>query len=134
MRGYFVVVTVWWVVDADLSPLQLVLLGTALEVSVLLGEVPTGVVADTFSRKWSLVISQIIMAIGIILSGLTVAFVPLLISQVLWGLGWTFTSGADVAWVTDELAHAGRANDLCATIAGKNKRQETKDYRLKAKV
>jgi len=117
MRGYFVVVTVWWVVDADLSPLQLVLLGTALEVSVLLGEVPTGVVADTFSRKWSLVISQIVMAVGIIVSGLTTDFVPLVVSQVLWGLGWTFTSGADVAWVTDELVHVDRGAEVDRLLA-----------------
>jgi MFS family permease len=117
MRGYFIVVSVWWVVDADLSPLQLVLLGTALELSVLLGEVPTGVVADTFSRKWSIVISQLVMGVGIIVSGLTTSFVPLVVSQVLWGLGWTFTSGADIAWITDELAHAGREGEVNRIIA-----------------
>ena len=117
MRGYFVVVSVWWVVDADLEPLQLVLLGTALEVSVLAGEVPTGVVADTFSRKWSIVISQIVMAAGIILSGLTISFVPLLISQVLWGFGWTFTSGADIAWITDEMDLDGRRHEVDRLIA-----------------
>lgn len=117
MRGYFVLASVWWVVDADLSPLQLVLLGTALEVSVLIGEVPTGVVADTISRKWSIVISQVIMAIGMVLSGLTVSFVPLLASQVLWGLGWTFTSGADIAWITDELHVDGRAHEVDRLIA-----------------
>ena len=116
MRGYFVVVSVWWVVDVDLSPLQLVLLGTALEVSVFFGEVPTGVVADTLSRKWSLAISHLIMGIGIIMSGLTTSFWPLVISQVLWGLGWTFTSGADVAWVTDELRALGRSDEVDRTL------------------
>jgi hypothetical protein len=28
----------------------------------------------------------------------------ILVTQVLWGLGWAFLTGADVAWVTDELA------------------------------
>ncbi len=116
MRGYFIVVSVWWVVDADLSPIQLVLLGTALEVSVLVGEIPTGVVADTLSRKWSIVISQVIMGVGIIMSGLTVSFWPLVVSQVLWGLGWTFTSGADIAWITDELVHAGRDDEIDRVI------------------
>ena len=34
-----------------LDPLRLVLLGTALEVSVFLFEVPTGVLADTYGRR-----------------------------------------------------------------------------------
>ena len=40
----------------DLSPFQLVLVGTVLELSVFLFEVPTGVVADTYSRRLSLII------------------------------------------------------------------------------
>jgi MFS family permease len=31
------------------------------------------------------------------------AFPLLLVTQVLWGLGWAFSTGADVAWLTDEL-------------------------------
>jgi hypothetical protein len=31
------------------------------------------------------------------------SFVALLGTQVLWGLAWTFASGADIAWITDEL-------------------------------
>ena len=31
----------------------------------------------------------------------------LLASQALFGLGWTFRSGADVAWLTDEMAALG---------------------------
>ena len=25
-------------------------------------------------------------------------------TQMVWGVGWTFASGADVAWITDEIA------------------------------
>jgi hypothetical protein len=30
----------------------------------------------------------------------------------LWGLSWTFASGADVAWITDELDEPGRISDV----------------------
>ena len=50
----------WWVVDLGLSPLRLVILGTVLELAVLVSESPTGAVADVFSRKWSQVISWVI--------------------------------------------------------------------------
>src|SRR5205807_6224472 len=44
----WVVVAVYLVRVAHLSPLQLILMGTAMEAAVFLFEVPTGVVADTY--------------------------------------------------------------------------------------
>lgn len=102
-RGYWLVTSLYLVVDADLSAFQLVFLGTAMELTVLVCEVPTGVVADTISRKWSLVISHVVMGAGMILTGLVTDFGLLVVAQMIWGLGWTFSSGADVAWITDEL-------------------------------
>ena len=43
----WVVMAVYLVRELHFSPLQLVLMGTAMEAAVFLGEVPTGVVADT---------------------------------------------------------------------------------------
>ena len=37
------------------------------------------------------------------MAGLVTSFPALVVSQALWGLGWAFASGADVAWMTDEL-------------------------------
>lgn len=96
---------VWWVVELGLSPIQLVLLGTALEAAVLVGEVPTGVVADLYSRKWSVVASYIVMGVGMALTPIDENFLLLLAWQVLWGIGWTLQSGADTAWATDELGY-----------------------------
>jgi predicted MFS family arabinose efflux permease len=70
---------------------------------MLVSEIPTGAVADTISRKWSVVISHVLIGASMILTGLVTGFPALLFTQALWGLGWTFTSGADVAWITDEL-------------------------------
>jgi hypothetical protein len=39
----------------------------------------------------------------VLITGLVTAFPGLVLAQMLWGFGWTFSSGADVAWVTDEL-------------------------------
>jgi hypothetical protein len=38
-----------------------------------------------------------------ITTGLFSSFVPLMLSQMLFGISWTFSSGSDVAWITDEL-------------------------------
>jgi MFS family permease len=65
-------------------------------------------IADTISRKWSLVVSHVLMGTAMMATGLVTDFGPLVATRMLWGLSWTFASGADVAWVTDELPEPGR--------------------------
>ena len=96
---------VWWVVDLRLSPFRLAVLGTALVLSILVTETPTGVVADLYSRKYSVVAAYVVMGTAMALGPVTELFGVLVIWQVLWGVGWTLQSGAATAWMTDELAH-----------------------------
>ena len=65
----WVVVAVYLVRVAHLSPLQLVLMGTAMEAAVFLFEVPTGVVADTYSRRLSLIVGYLGMGVTWMLIG-----------------------------------------------------------------
>jgi MFS transporter, DHA3 family, tetracycline resistance protein len=107
-RGGWLVTSVHLVVDAHLSASELVLVGVAQSFVALVFEVPAGVVADTISRKWSLVASQELMGSAMLVTGLVTGFGPLLATQMLWGLSWRFASGADVAWITDELDEPAR--------------------------
>jgi MFS transporter, DHA3 family, tetracycline resistance protein len=88
---------------AHLDALQLVLVGTALEIAALVFEVPTGLVADTVSRRLSIIIGCLFIGAGFILWGLVPIFLAIVVAQVLWGLGATFQSGATEAWIADEL-------------------------------
>lgn len=101
--GYWLVTSLYLVLDAGLSPFQLALIGVAQGIVSLLFEIPTGVMADTISRKWSLVIFHILLGISMVITGLVTSFPLLLGTQMLWGIAWTFASGADIAWITDEL-------------------------------
>jgi MFS family permease len=107
-RGYVLVSSLYFVLDAHLSAFQLVVLGTVVSVTLLLSDIPTGVWSDALSRTWPLVIGHMFMAAGMVMTGVVTAFPLLLATQVLWGLGWGFSSGADVAWVTDELDRPDR--------------------------
>ena len=111
-RGWWLATSVYLVVDAHLSPSQLVLIGVAQAVTALTFEVPAGVVADTISRKWSLVVSHVLMGTAMIATGLVTGFGPLVATQMLWGLSWNFASGADVAWITDELDEPARSSGV----------------------
>ncbi len=107
----FVVMSLYEATTAGLSAVQLVLVGTTLEVSAFLFEVPTGVVADVYSRRLSIIIGYLLMGAGFLVEGSFPAFVPILLAQVIWGLGYTFTSGATQAWISDEIGEEN-ANSL----------------------
>jgi MFS transporter, DHA3 family, tetracycline resistance protein len=89
-----------------LDPFQLILLGTALELTVFVLEVPTGIVADIYSRRLSVIIGVLLMGLGFMLEGSFPFFVTVVLAQVLWGMGATFESGARDAWLTDEVGEA----------------------------
>jgi MFS family permease len=116
-RGWWLVTSVYLVVVADLSASELVLLGTGQAITVVVAEVPAGVFADTISRKWSLVVACAVSGTGMVATGLVTAFPALVATQALWGLGWAFASGADVAWLTDELDRDDRIDQVLAARA-----------------
>ncbi|WP_158307261.1 MFS transporter [Kribbella flavida] len=116
-NGWWLVTSLYLVVDANLSAAQIVLIGAVQGIFALACEVPAGVLADTISRKWSLVVSQLLMGTAMLVTGLVTAFPLLLATQVLWGVSWSFASGADVAWITDELEQPERISAVLARAA-----------------
>ncbi len=99
----WVVMAVYLVRELHLSPLQLVLMGTAMEAAVFLCEIPTGVVADTYSRRLSLIIGYLGMGAAWMLVAAVSAAWAIVLLWALWGLSYTFTSGAYEAWIADEV-------------------------------
>ena len=102
-RMIFTVYSIFVVLTLGFTPFQLVLLGTILEGTYLLCEVPTGVVADTVSRRLSVVIGLVGSGLSFLVLGLSHTFLVVALTQVMWGFFASFQSGADVAWLTDEL-------------------------------
>jgi DHA3 family tetracycline resistance protein-like MFS transporter len=107
---YSTVAAVYRIEVVGLNPLQLVLVGAVLEGSVLLFEVPTGVVADTYGRKRSVIIGFLLMGTGFTFEGSVPVFAAVLAAQVIWGVGYTFISGALQVWIADELGEGTNLN------------------------
>lgn len=99
----YTVAAVYRVQTVGLSPLQLVLVGTTLEVTYFLFNVPTGIVADTYSRRLSVIVGVVLWGLGLIVEGAFPLFVAVLLAQVIAGIGYTFVEGAIEAWLTDEV-------------------------------
>ena len=121
----FSISAVYYVQTVRMDPLQLVLVGTVLELTAFIFEVPTGVVADKYSRRLSVIAGYFLLGVGFLLEGAVPAFVAILGAQVVTGIGYTFISGAQDAWIVDEIGveHIGpvyargqQANNIGALV------------------
>ncbi|MEX2372552.1 MAG: MFS transporter [Dehalococcoidia bacterium] len=99
----FALYALYVVRDAELSPFELVIVGTLLEGSVFLFEIPTGIVADAFSRRLSVLTGTVLMGLSPLVMGLYPSFEGIMAGQFLLGVGFTFISGAQEAWLADEV-------------------------------
>ena len=94
-------------VDSGLSALEISTLLIIWSIAILLAEIPSGALADRYSRRNLLVIAQLIRASGYLLWLSFPTFYGFAAGLVLWGIGHAFKSGAFEALVYDELKAEG---------------------------
>jgi MFS transporter, DHA3 family, tetracycline resistance protein len=99
----YATVTVYWVTAGRLNPLQLLLLGTSLELSYFLFQLPTGILADLVSRRLCVLAGLFIVGIAQIVESISTSFVRLMVGWAVLGLGAALNNGAQDAWIADEL-------------------------------
>jgi MFS family permease len=69
------------------------------QITQILAEVPTGVLADRFSKKYSIVIGRLLKSLCFFVWFLAPSFNGYLFGFVLWGIGEAFVSGAVQAYL-----------------------------------
>lgn len=99
----YLVITIYYVVVVHMNPLQLVLVGTLLEITYFVAQVPTGIFADTFSRRLSIIIGWAICGSMFALEGMVSRVDVILAAQAVLGVGEAFIDGVESAWVADEV-------------------------------
>ena len=121
---------IYYINVVNMNAFQLVLVGTVLEIADFIFEIPTGIMADTKGRKPAIITGAVITGLSFILEGAFPIFATVLVSQVLWSLGYTLISGSDSAWIADEIggqkvelvfikgAQIGQASTIVGLIAG----------------
>jgi MFS family permease len=111
-----------FLLDAGLSNLEAFSANAFFTAGMVLFEVPTGVVADTWGRRTSYLLGTITLSGSTALYwGLWVTSGPFwlwAVVSVLLGLGFTFFSGAVEAWLVDALSYAGYEGGL-ETVLGR---------------
>jgi MFS transporter, DHA3 family, tetracycline resistance protein len=96
---------VYWVDVGHLDPLQLVLMGTVLELVYFFAQLPTGMLADLVSRRLCIVTGVFVCALGYVAQGVSAAYPVLLSAQILVAIGAALMYGAQESWIADELGH-----------------------------
>ena len=86
--------------------------------SLLLSEVPTGVVADRYGRRISMLWGSLLISAGFIVFALAGTLPLLLLAYMLFGVGSALMSGADDAYLFDALRAVGRVREFPA-VAGR---------------
>ncbi|HKX86721.1 MAG TPA: MFS transporter [Flavobacterium sp.] len=94
----------------NFSFFQISVIDAAYAISMVLFEIPTGSFADGFSRKYSVILGLVLVMVSVFIIPLTDSFFVIMCVWVLAGLGTTFISGAQEAWVIDNLNKEGRSD------------------------
>lgn len=97
--------TVFHIKNMHFGAFMVVLMGTIYELSIMLFEVPTGVIADVVSRKLSSSLGWFVTGIAFLMQGVFPLVPVVIAAQVVMGIGETLVSGAHDAWVADEIPH-----------------------------
>lgn len=87
----------------DITLFEIAILAAVFEASVLLFEIPTGLLADRFGRKLSVNIGFVIFSISGLVFILYRDFTGFLIAEILYGLAEAFISGAGEALAVDSI-------------------------------
>jgi MFS family permease len=98
-------------VDAGMSPVQIAVALTAWSATAFMLQIPSGVIADRWSRRHILALAQLGRAAGFVVWMVWPHFWGFLVGLVLWGVKSAFTSGTFEALLYDELKAEGRADD-----------------------
>ncbi len=77
-----------------------------------ISEVPTGIIADKFSRKYSILIGYVVILISWIGILAVTGFIPMFLFVVLGGIGGSFISGADDALLYDTLKELDKTDQF----------------------
>lgn len=100
-----------WLLSIGLSLSQVTLINVAFWVTIVLFEVPTGMLADARSRAWSMRLGFALFTAGFVTRLFADGFAGALAAEIIDAVGFTFFSGIVDAWVTDALIRHGQGDE-----------------------
>jgi MFS family permease len=110
-----------FLLDAGLTNFQTFAANAFFTAGMVVFEVPTGIVADSWGRRASYLLGTVTLAVTtglyVVLWRIEGPFWTWAVSSALLGLGFTFFSGATEAWLVDALRATGHTGSLDEVFA-----------------
>ncbi|MGH2608783.1 MAG: MFS transporter, partial [Tepidiformaceae bacterium] len=103
-----------------LSIAAILVLDALFEIMMLCSEVPTGVVADRWGRRRSMLLGQAGITIAVVMFAFAPSFWWVFACYGVWAVSGALTSGSDIAFVHDSLEAQGRSGEFRSVIARGN--------------
>lgn len=101
---YFVPIIVLFFQDLGLNYSQIFWIFTIGAAFSFVIEIPTGVIADIYGNRKSIIFSKFLIFLSFIFFGLADGFVSLLIANLIYELGKSFRSGTETAYIYNYLS------------------------------
>lgn len=102
-QTYFVPIIVLFFQDLGLSYAQIFWIFTIGSIFAFVIEIPTGIFADLYGKRKSIILSKFLIFIAFVAFGFSFDFWTLLLANLLYELGKSFRSGTETAYVYNYL-------------------------------
>jgi MFS family permease len=101
---------------------EIALFQSTINIAMLVGEIPTGIIADNIGKKKALLMGSILMIIYYLSMLFSDTFVLFVLGAVVFGIGSTFVSGTNTAYLydlmDDKISSVKMLGRLSAIITG----------------
>lgn len=110
--GFFWPIFTLFLLHRNLTYAQIGTLGSISAAITIVGEIPTGYVADRIGRRKMLAIGSALLAISVLGFVVATTFLAFAVLYLIWALGLAFQSGSEDAWLYDMLKDRLREDEF----------------------
>jgi MFS family permease len=115
---FFLNLQLWWPIwviylteERGLTLGQVTLIDVPFWLSIIALQIPAAAIADRWGRKPTLIAAAAALTVAVVLFGLASSFALLLVSYLIWGIGFSLLFGTESAFLYDTLKALGREDE-----------------------
>lgn len=103
---------VLWLRENEFTYFEITLVDTGFWITMIVLQIPAGLLSDRFGRKWLLLGGELAFALGLLAFGLSRTFPAFYLSNVIWAIGATLLTSSDTPYLYDLLLELGREDEF----------------------